>query len=393
MQHKRVISTIMAAALAASLLTACGNDTEENIIGGADGETGIVIDDGSTEASADSTEAGEDAGAADTADTEVAEAGASATVSSHADLSSRKIGVSIYRLTDDFMSLYRAELAEYLESLGFSADNIQVMDAADDSATQINQIQRFIEDDVDVLIVNAVDPAQAPTITDLAVEAGIPLIYINREPADEEETRWQDNKWDVTYVGGDAAASGTMQGEIITALDNQGDVNGDGTISYLMIEGDSASVDTTERTSYSVQALQASGLQTQCVADGRADWDRDDAYVLATNELAEHGSDIEVILCNNDAMALGALEAIRDAGRTVGKDIYLVGCDALEEALEDVIAGTMTGTVLNDYVGQSHAAADAAVNYLTGAGNSHYIGCDYLKVTRANAQDVLDSLN
>lgn len=89
-------------------------------------------------------------------------------------------------------------------------------------------------------------------------------------------------------------------------------------------------------------------------------------------------------------MALGALQSIEAAGRTVGEDIFLVGVDALSEALEDVIAGTMTGTVFNDHFSQSHSAADAAVRFLTGEGNDYYIGCDYVKVTQENAQDVLD---
>jgi methyl-galactoside transport system substrate-binding protein len=106
--------------------------------------------------------------------------------------------------------------------------------------------------------------------------------------------------------------------------------------------------------------------------------------------LSQYSSDIEVVFCNNDAMALGALQAINAAGRTVGKDIYLVGVDALSEALEDVLAGTMTGTVFNDHFAQSHGAADAAVNFVTGKGNEYYIGCDYVKVTGDNAQEILD---
>ena len=86
------------------------------------------------------------------------------------------------------------------------------------------------------------------------------------------------------------------------------------------------------------------------------------------------------------------MQAIQAAGRTVGTDIYLVGVDALSEALEDVIAGTITGTVFNDHFAQSHGAADAAINYLTGGTNEHYIGCDYVKVTSENAQAILDSV-
>ena len=90
------------------------------------------------------------------------------------------------------------------------------------------------------------------------------------------------------------------------------------------------------------------------------------------------------------ASSIFLANSIQSAGRTVGKDIYLVGVDALSEALEAVIAGNLTGTVFNDHFSQSHSAADAAINYLTGAGNEHYIGCDYVKVTQDNAQEVLD---
>ena len=117
---------------------------------------------------------------------------------------------------------------------------------------------------------------------------------------------------------------------------------------------------------------------------------RNQAQQIVANALGQYGDKVEVVFCNNDAMALGALQAIESAGRTVGEDIYLVGVDALSEALEDVLAGTMTGTVFNDHFSQSHSAADAAINYLSGAGNEHYIGCDYVKVTKDNAQEILD---
>ena len=89
-------------------------------------------------------------------------------------------------------------------------------------------------------------------------------------------------------------------------------------------------------------------------------------------------------------MALGALQAIEAAGRVVGTDIYLVGVDALSEALENVISGKMSGTVFNDHFAQSHSAADAAIRFINGEKNEYYIGCDYVKVTQDNAQEILD---
>ena len=158
----------------------------------------------------------------------------------------------------------------------------------------------------------------------------------------------------------------------------------------LMVEGDPENVDAQYRTEYSVKALTDAGLEVECLSDQVGNWQQDQAQQIVANALGQYGNDVEVVFCNNDAMALGALQAIQSAGRTVGTDIFLVGVDALSEALEDVVAGTMTGTVFNDHFSQSHSAADAAINYITGAGNDHYIGCDYVKVTKDNAQDVLD---
>ena len=313
------------------------------------------------------------------------------TVEANPDLADKKVGVCIYQFADNFMTLFRTELENYLVEKGFSKDNIVIQDGANDQATQSNQIDAFIADGVDVLIINPVNSSSAATITDKVVDAGIPLVYINREPDASEEQRWADNDWDVTYVGCDARQSGTMQGELIADLGlDKIDMNGNGKVDYIMIEGDPENVDAQYRTEFSVKALEDAGLEVNCLDDQIGNWDQATAQQLVANSLSQNGDDIEVVFCNNDAMALGALQAIQAAGRTVNEDIYLVGVDALSEALEDVMAGTMTGTVFNDHFSQSHSAADAAVNYLTGAGNEHYIGCDYVKVTGDNAQEILD---
>ena len=309
------------------------------------------------------------------------------------DLSTKKVGVCIYQFSDNFMTLFRTELESYLISLGFAKENITIQDGANDQGTQSNQIDAFIADGVDVLIINPVNSSSAATITDKVVGAGIPLVYINREPDADEEKRWADNDWNVTYVGCDARQSGTMQGEIIGDLGLDAlDFNKNGKVDYIMIEGDPENVDAQYRTEFSVKALTDAGFEVNCLTDQVGNWDQAQGQQLVANALSQYGNDIEVVFCNNDAMALGALQAIEAAGRKVGTDIYLVGVDALTEVVEDVIAGSITGTVFNDHVSQSHSAADAAVNYLKGTKNEHYIGCDYVKVTTENAQSILDSL-
>ncbi|MBQ7615396.1 MAG: galactose ABC transporter substrate-binding protein [Butyrivibrio sp.] len=366
---KKLVSLLTVSAMTMAMLAGCGNAAQ----------TAQPAADTAQQA-ADTTQQ-----AADTAKETAEAAGAT-------DLADKKVGVCIYQFADNFMTLFRTELENYLISQGFSKDNITIVDGANDQATQTNQIQNFITQGVDVLIINPVNSSSAATITDLVVGANIPLVYINREPDADEEARWQSNSWNVTYVGCDARQSGTMQGEIIVDLGKEKvDLNGDGKIQYIMIEGDPENVDAQYRTEFSIKALKDAGWEVDCLDDQVGMWDQATAQQLVANSLSAH-PDTEVVFCNNDAMALGALQSIEAAGRKVGTDIYLVGVDALTEALEDVLAGTMSGTVFNDHIAQSHGAADAAINYIKGAGNEYYIGCDYVKVTTDNAQSVLDSL-
>lgn len=368
---KKIIGVILATAMFATLLTGCG---------GGSSETTASTDNAATEDAAQTEDAAPAEDAADAAADAVG-----------GDLADKKVGVCIYQFSDNFMTLFRTELENYLIEQGFSKENITIADGQNDQATQSGQIDNFIADQVDVLIINPVNSSSAETITDKVVEAGIPLVYINREPDASEEQRWADNGWNVTYVGCDARQSGTMQGEMIVDLGLEAvDFNGDGKVQYIMVEGDPENVDAQYRTEFSVKALTDAGWEVECLSDQVGNWQQDQAQSIVANALGQYGNDIEVVFCNNDAMALGALQAIEAAGRTVGTDIYLVGVDALSEALEDVIAGTMTGTVFNDHFSQSHSAADAAIRFLNGEGNEYYIGCDYVKATQANAQEILD---
>ena len=370
---KKLVSVMAAVAMTATMMAGCSSSQPAETTAAA------------TEAAAE-TEAAEETESAE----ETAEAAAEA---ASGDLADKKVGVCIYQFSDNFMTLFRNELQSYLEAQGFKPENITIVDGANDQATQTNQIQNFITQGVDVLIINPVNSSSAATITDMVADANIPLVYINREPDAQEEQRWADNNMKVCYVGCDARQSGTMQGELIADLGlEKVDLNGNGKIDYIMIKGDPENVDAQYRTEFSIKACEDAGFEVNKLDEQVGMWQQEQAQQLVANSLAQYGNDIEVVFCNNDAMALGALQAIQAAGRTVGEDIYLVGVDALSEALEDVIAGTMTGTVFNDHFAQSHSAADAAIAYIKGEDNEHYIGCDYVKVTTENAQSVLDSV-
>ena len=366
---KKVIAIMTASVLAASILVGCGGSTGASSSAPAEQKT------------------------EEAAPAEAAEPAAEAAAAADGDLASKKVGVCIYQFNDNFMTLYRQELERYLIEQGFAKENIKIVDGANDQATQAGQIDSFIAEKVDVLIINLVNSSSAATVTDKVVAAGIPLVYINREPDKAEQQRWEDNNWNICYVGCDARQSGTFQGEIIADLGLDAvDFNKNGKIDYIMIEGDPENVDAAYRTEFSVKALTDAGFEVNCLDDQVGMWDQAKGGELVANSLTQYGNDIEVVFCNNDAMALGALQSIQSAGRKVGTDIYLVGVDALTEVVEYVISGDITGTVFNDHFAQSHNAADAAINYITGAGNEHNIQCDYKKVTKDNAQEILDSL-
>ena len=307
------------------------------------------------------------------------------------DFSDKKVGISIYKFDDNFMTLYRTELERYLtEELGFKKENITIQDGKGDQAEQTNQIQNFIASGVDVMILNLVQASSAPQVTDMCKDAGIPVVYINREPDTAEEDRWASDGISATYVGADARQSGTYQGEEIVETANKGDINGDGKVSYIMVQGDPENVDAQYRTEYSIKALTDAGVEVEELLLQRGDWDQAKGQQIVQDALTQFGDKIEVVFCNNDAMALGALQAIDAAGRKVNEDIYLVGVDALTEAVQNITDGKMTGTVFNDYIGQAKTAADMAVKYLDGESVDPVNMVDYVKVTPDNAADILD---
>ena len=307
-----------------------------------------------------------------------------ATEEASADATTYKVGVAIYQFDDNFMTLYRNELESYMKSLETDTVkyDITIVDGKNDMATQTDQINTFITQGMDVIICNLVQTSSAETIIDAVVGADIPLVLINREPlgdTDESYAGILDNPY-VCYVGADARQSGTFQGQIVLDLADQGDINGDGKVSYVMIEGDPENVDAQYRTEFSIKALTDAGVETECLVDQVGMWATDKGQEIAATALSQHGDAVEVIFCNNDAMALGAAAAIEAAGRTVGEDIYLLGVDALEECQQMVAEGTMTGTVLNDHVGQSHTAVDVAIKALNGEEIDNYYWVDYVMI-------------
>ena len=374
---KKVMALAMASCMAMSL-AGCG--------GGGSAETTAAPAETTTAAAAEAETTAADAAA----EAETTAADAAAAVEGK-DPSEIKVGISIYQFADNFMTLYREELQRYLvEECGLKAEHISVMDGKNDQGEQMNQIRNFITQGYDVMIINLVQASSEPTVTEECNAAGIPVVYINREPEAEREEAWVTDGIKATYVGADARQSGTYQGEEIVELENKGDADGDGVVRYIMVQGDPENVDAQYRTEKSIEALTAAGVEVEELVKMRGDWDQTKGQEITANALSQHGAKIDVVFCNNDAMALGALQAIEAANRKVNEDIYLVGVDALVEVVEHVMNGKMTGTVFNDYFGQAHTAADKALDFVNGKEVDNVYMVDYVKVTPENAAEILE---
>lgn len=309
--------------------------------------------------------------------------------SSNGGAKTYKVGVAIYQYNDNFMTLYRQEIENYFKTLETDTVKYEItmVDGKNDMGEQTTQIENFITQKMDVIICNLVQTSSADVIIDKVVAADIPLVLINREPEGETDESYPGiiNNAKVCYSGAKASQSGTYQGEILLAQENQGDINGDGVVKYVMIVGDPENSDAKYRTEYSIKALTDAGVKVECLVENVGNWQTDKGQEIAASALSQFGNEIDVIFCNNDGMALGAAAAIKAAGRTVGKDIYLLGVDALDECVEMVKEGTMTGTVYNDHVAQSHAAVDAAISALKGEEMQNYYWANYVKVDQEAA--------
>ena len=282
---------------------------------------------------------------------------------------------------------------------------LNILDGTGNQGTQNEQVDRFLAQGYDAICVNEVDRTAASVIIDKARAADIPVIFFNREPVGEDMQRWQN----VYYVGSDPREAGDMQGRIVVDLYDENpasvDRNGDGRIQYVILEGEPGHQDATLRTESCIAALTSAGIDVEKLASEPANWQRAQASAkmaqwLADEELRDR---IEVIFCNNDDMALGAIEALKAEGYNTGdaeKFIPVVGVDATAPALESMSKGELLGTVLNDGENQGKASINIAAVAADGqevtsetigyeVTDGKYVWIPYVKVTVDNYQDFM----
>ncbi|HEY0484477.1 MAG TPA: galactose ABC transporter substrate-binding protein, partial [Kofleriaceae bacterium] len=277
-----------------------------------------------------------------------------------------------------------------------------VQDSQYDQPKQNDQVDQFLTQGASALAINLVDPTAVSVVIDKARSKTIPVVFFNREPAAADMAKYDK----AYYVGAKAQQSGTMEGELVVdywKAHPEADKNKDGKLQYVMLIGDPSNSDASYRTEFSIKAIEKAGIQTEKLADDTAMWDKIKGQEKTAAWLAKFGDQIEVVLANNDDMALGAIEALKAQGYFKDNKVMpVVGVDATPPALDALEQGYLVGTVLNDAEKQGQATFDLAYGLATGTKEvsttvaplamadgtpgpgGKYIWVPYVKVTKEN---------
>ena len=326
-----------------------------------------------------------------------------------------KVGVFYYTFADTYISSVRTALDAQLDSLGVAYQNF---DGNNNQTTQNEQIQTAVTDGYNLLVVNMVtsgSPDVANEIISLA--NGTPVIFFNRAiEADGEEGTVLNANANICFIGTDAPEAGHLQGkmvgEYLLANWDTVDLNGDGKISYAMFKGDEANVEAIYRTQYGVEDADAvlteagkpaleyfdASNSAKYQVDLGGAWSAQAALDYMNTNLSQYneanGNMIELVICNNDNMAEGAISALEAAGYNTGAEgatvIPVFGVDATDAAKELIAAGKMTGTVKQDAEGM--AAAIASVVKANGEGTAMADAISATAATNADMYTVADGI-
>lgn len=309
-----------------------------------------------------------------------------------------KIGISIYDQYDTFITSIIEELneaAKEKEAAEGVSITFEIVSAGLSQTLQNDQVENFVNQNCDVICINLVDRTDASVVIDKAKNADIPVVFFNRELVEEDLEQWEK----LYYVGAVTLESGIMQGELIVDLwrKNFGilDKNGDNKLQYVILEGEAGHQDALIRTEYTVNKVIGEGIPVEKLGDEIANWSRAQGETKMIQWLNRFHNSIEVVFSNNDDMALGAIDALRETEREDWP--VIVGIDGTKVALEAVKKKELEGTVLNDAKGQAKGILELA--YSLGFHKplseevelleNKYIRLPHLKVTYDNVEEII----
>lgn len=274
------------------------------------------------------------------------------------------VGVSLLNLANEFIVTLETSMKEEAEKQGV---RLVINDAQRDAGRQIQQIENFIAQGVDAIVLNPCELEASSPAVEKAIAAGIPIVNVNSETTVKPDA----------FVGSrDEDSARIAMGYIAERLEGKGEI--------LMIHGYMGQAAQIKRDAGAREVL-AKNPEMKLLAAQTAEWDRAKAVTLMENWLQRYGDQVDAVFAQNDEMAMGALLAIERAGK---KDqIIVVGVDAIADALQAVVEGRLDATVFQDGVGQAKTALQAAIALSKGEPVEKETFIPFQLVTRENAAE------
>ena len=266
------------------------------------------------------------------------------------------IGVSVARFDDNGLTIMRNGMTEHAATI--DGLDLQMEDAQDDVARQLDQINNFIASGVDAIIVNAVDTNATEAMSNAAASAGVPLVYVNRQPINMETLPEGQ-----AFVASNEIESGTLKAfEICKNLRAEGKSGG---AKAYMLMGQLSNQAAVQRSKDVEDVIGMDMCNFITLIDSQtANWSRDEAQNMMTNWLSS-GEEFDAVFANNDEMAIGAIQAMKAAGMSMD-EVQVGGVDATPDALVAMQAGDMDVTVFQDLAGQGAGSIDTAIALANG---------------------------
>ena len=278
-----------------------------------------------------------------------------------------KVSVFLLDFTDDFISEIRQNLEEVQKENPGTVE-YTFYDGKSNQAVQDEELDKVLREGTDLILMNIVDRAYAKTVVDRIKERNIPVIFFNREPLTPVPIQSYSR---ALYIGTDARTAGELQGKMLIDAWNTSksyiDKNKDNIMQYMMLQGEGDNTEAIQRTKYSVATIEKAGIKTQQVSLKICNWREDLAYNATKSEFDKYKDQIEVIIANDDTMAIGAIKALQEYGYNMGdksKTIPVVGVDVIPVAKEFIERQYMLGSVYQDARGYAEAMYTCGLNMI-----------------------------
>jgi inositol transport system substrate-binding protein len=289
-----------------------------------------------------------------------------------------KIGVSMALFDDNFLTVLRNGIEAQSKDMGVE---VQIEDAQNDVAKQLDQIKNFAASGVKAIIVNPVDTSATQAMSDAAAAANIPLVYVNRQPVNVDSM--PDNQ---AFVASNEADSGTLETKEICRLLKEA---GKAEANVYVMMGELSNQAAVMRTKdiHDVIGGPDCGVKVNIIDEQTANWSRDQAQSMMTNWMSA-GKPFDAVIANNDEMAIGAIQAMKAANVDM-KSVIVGGVDATQDALAAMQAGDLDATVFQDAAGQGKGSLEAAIKLAKGEAVEQKVYIPFQLVTPANIGDFL----